>query len=387
MARLGLNAHLLAPEGSYRSAGVSRYIAKLLTYLPQVGPEHEFVAFVGDPATIESCEGSDRWLIRQTAAPADSPLRRIAWEQVRQPLDARRLGLDLLHAPVNVGPLLTRRPLVVTVHDLSFLRYPELFRPFNRAYLSRWTRWSLRRAARIIAVSSSTRQDLIDLYRVPPERIAVVPNGVDKEIAPVDDPERLRRFCASRGVSRPFILSVGTLEPRKNLPTLLNAFALLRRQEGLAHTLVLVGGRGWYYEEIDATVDALGLTGHVHIAGHVPGDELALWYSAADLFCYPSMYEGFGLPPLEAMACGTPVVTSNTSSLPEVVGDAGLMVDPADVEGLAAHMARVLSDPDLRARLRKAGPERAAQFSWRATAERTLAVYEDALRQGVRAGD
>lgn len=175
------------------------------------------------------------------------------------------------------------------------------------------------------------------------------------------------------------ILFLGTLEPRKNIVTLLEAYALLRRRKGFAHRLVIAGGKGWYYKEIDAAVERLGLRGEVFFPGFVPQDELALWYAAADLFVYPALYEGFGLPPLEAMACGTPVVVSSASSLPEVVGDAGLLVDPHDPAALAQAMLAVLDDPARHQALRQAGLARASAFSWRAAAQGTAAVYHQIL--------
>jgi len=181
------------------------------------------------------------------------------------------------------------------------------------------------------------------------------------------------------GLPEPMILYLGTLEPRKNLPRLLEAYALLRRRPGVRHRLVLAGGRGWYYDEIRAAVERLGLRDEVLFPGYVPEEDKPLWYSAADLFVYPSLYEGFGLPPLEAMACGTPVVVSNTSSLPEVVGEAGLCVDPLDPEALARAMLALISDRERHRAYREAGLARARAFTWRTTAARTAALYHAVL--------
>ncbi|MBC7236589.1 MAG: glycosyltransferase family 4 protein [Chloroflexi bacterium] len=373
MPRIGLNAHLLAHGGSYRNAGVSRYIAKLMAHLPQVDPDTEYVAFWGG-----GVDAPPTWRICPSPWRTRWPPARIAWEQLCQPIAARRAGLHLLHAPVYVGPLLGKCPLVITVHDLSFFRYPHLFRPFNRRYLQHFACWSASRARRIIAVSQSTARDVIEWLRVPEEKVVVVPNGVDEEMRPRAEAE-LELFRLGHGLPPKMILFLGTLEPRKNIPTLLAAYAELRRRGYVEHTLILAGARGWYYEEIDRTIERLCLGDKVRFVGYVPTEELSLWYSAADLFVYPALYEGFGLPPLEAMACGTPVVVSNVSSLPEVVGEAGLTADPRDPHALAEAMARALVDSALRARLRQDGLARAATYSWRVTAERTAQVYHQTL--------
>jgi glycosyltransferase involved in cell wall biosynthesis len=308
-------------------------------------------------------------------------MQRILWEQLAQPGTARRLHLDVLHAPVNVGPLLRTCPTVVTIHDLSFILYPELFRPFNRVYQQRFARWTVDHAAAIIAVSSSTRDDLVRLMGVPPGRVAVVPNGVGEEMQPLD-PALVAAHRARHGLPDRLILFVGTLEPRKNVLTLLEAFACLCGRPGFSHHLAIVGGKGWYYGEIDGAVERLGLRERVIFAGFVPQEELPLWYNTADLFVYPSLYEGFGLPPLEAMACGTPVVVSNVSALPEVVGEAGLRVPPLDAEALAAAIEAVLGAPEQHSALRAAGLQRAATFSWRETARRTSQVYHQVVGDG-----
>jgi glycosyltransferase involved in cell wall biosynthesis len=263
----------------------------------------------------------------------------------------------------------------VTIHDLSFLFYPRSFRVVNRLYLRLLTRLSVQRAGRVLAVSASTRRDVIRYYGVPAEKVDVVYNGVDPAFEPLPG-DQVAVFRARQGLPDRFILFVGTLEPRKNVARLIRAYAQLPRSRP---PLLLVGGKGWFYEDIFRLVEEMDLSADVHFVGYVPAEDLPLWYNAADLFVYPSLYEGFGLPPLEAMACGTPVVASTSSSLPEVVGDAGLLVDPADTAGLAAALQAGVSDAGVRARLRQAGPERARQFSWQATARETVDSYRRAL--------
>ncbi len=310
---------------------------------------------------------------------------RIAWEQAAGPLAAARERLDLLHGPVNVLPLLAPCPGVVTVHDLAFLAHAEAFHPAKRRYLTLATALSARRAARVIAVSAATRDELVRRLGVPARKVTVVHNAADPAFRPLPAAE-VARFRAAQGLSARVVLAVGTLEPRKNLTGLLDAFA--RLAPATDAELVVVGGKGWLYDAVFGRLERLGLAGRVRFAGYVPDDQLPLWYNVAEVFVYPSRYEGFGLPPLEALACGTPVVTSDTSSLPEVVGDAALLVDPDDPAALAAALSRLLADPALRAALRERGIRRAADFSWSRTAAATRAVYDAVLaeRGGRKAG-
>jgi glycosyltransferase involved in cell wall biosynthesis len=273
---------------------------------------------------------------------------------------------------------------VVTIHDLSFLFFPHSFRSLRRSYLRVFARMSVRRARRVIAVSESTRRDLVEIYGISPAKIDVVHNGVDASFRPLPA-DQVAAFRQQRGLPDRFVLFVGTLEPRKNIVRLIEAYARLPKERP---PLLLVGGKGWFYDEIFGRVAALDLTGEVHFAGFVPAEDLPFWYNAADLFVYPSMYEGFGLPPLEAMACGTAVITSTASSLPEVVGKAGQLVDPTDTDALTATMEQVLGDRDLQQQMQAAGLVQARSFSWEKAARQTVDSYRrahtpDEGRQGV----
>lgn len=373
---VGLDAHLLSRSPSYRAAGISRHIDNLLAHLPTADREDRFTAFVGpDGLPREPSVGRLRY--RVAPLRTERPPLRILWEQAIAPVELRALGIDLLHCPANVVPLAAPCPTVVTVHDLSFERFPHLFHRANRVYLGAMVRLAVRLARRVIAVSESTRRELAELLGVPERRVDVIPNGVEPSFRPLD-PAAVARFRAERGLPEQFILHVGTLEPRKNVATLVRAYARLRRERDVQHALVLAGGKGWLYEQIFAQVRALGIERDVLFPGFVPFDEQPLWYNAAAVFAYPSLYEGFGFPPLESMACGTPVVTSNTTSLPEVVGDAGLMVDPHDEAALVDALWRLIDDAAERARLRAAGLSRATRFDWRAIARQTVDVYRAA---------
>lgn len=380
--RIGIDAHLLSFAGSYRQAGVSRYIAELLRAFAAVdaagagGPAHDYVAYAGPerPPADFAPGGGVRW--RHSRLRTARPPARIAWEQAAGPLAAARDRLDLFHGPVNVLPLLLPCPGVVTVHDLAFLAYPEAYHPAKRRYLKLATALSVRRAARVIAVSAATRDELVRRLGVPERKVTVVHNAVDPAFKPLPAAE-IAAFRAEQELPERMVLFVGTLEPRKNLVGLLDAFARIAPETD-AH-LVVVGGKGWLYDEVFARLARLGLTERVRFAGFVPDAQLPLWYNAAEVFVYPSLYEGFGLPPLEALACGTSVVTSNASSMPEVVGDAALLADPDDPDALAAALRRLLSDPGLRTMLRERGLARAAVFSWARTAAATRAVYDAVL--------
>ena len=372
--RVGINAHLLSFGQTYRGAGISRYIRNLLAHLSEALGEDDATVFLADrrlPPDLAA--GKLEWAF--SPLPTARPPVRILWEQVLAPAECLRRRLHVLHSAAYVQPLLCPCRSVLTIHDLSFLLMPEAFRPGNRVYLTTLTRLSARRADRIIAVSESTRRDAVRLLGVPPEKVTVVHHGVEPEFRPIRDPDVLAAFRRRRGLPEAYILFVGTLEPRKNVPTLLRAYAQARREFGVSQRLVVAGGKGWRYAPTLRLVEELGLRDDVLFPGFVPLHELPLWYNGASLFVYPSRYEGFGMPLLEAMACGTPVVTSRCSSLPEVVGDAGVLVEPDAVADLATALARVLGDGDYRADLSSRGLARAAGFSWDKATRQTVGVY------------
>lgn len=371
--RIGILAYLLHGGQDYRAAGVSRYIEGLLAHLSASLAEDEIVAFVGPDAP--RIVGMNR---RESPLPTSKAPFRVAVEQFCVPAAARRHALNLVHGTVNVVPVAPTVRSVVTVHDLAFLRHPERFHAAKVAYLRLAVRLSVRKARHVIAVSAATRQDVIEILHVPDDRVTVIYPGVEPDFRPFDPPRALA-FRETHLAGRPYILHVGTLEPRKNIDVLIRAFAAARRQAGLPHALVLAGGAGWMYENLFRLVEDLGLSEDVKFAGYVPSASLPDWYNAADLFAYPSAYEGFGLPVAEAMACGTPVITTNVSSLAEIAGDVGLTVEAGSVEALHAGLVQLLEDPGDRSRRAKSGIERSAGFRWETTARQTAAVYRRAL--------
>lgn len=372
---IGLNAHLLSSSRSYRAAGINWYVYSLLKHLPTVAGQHSFTVFLGDREAGEALTGLQT---RVSTLPTARPAVRIAWEQLVQPMRLMAERVDLLHSLAFVQPVVLPCPGIVTIYDLSFVLFPQRHQPWRRLYLRWGSGLSARRAKRVVAISASTKRDIINLLGVPEEKVDVVPCGVDDDFRPVDKPELLDELRRKHSLPPRMLLFVGTIEPRKNLTTLLKSYALLRERMK-PPPLVIGGPRGWRHGEVFSLAEELDLLDEVLFPGYIARDELPLWYNAADLFVYPSLYEGFGLPPLEAMACGTPVVVSDTSSLPEVVGDAGILVDPTSAEELAQAMERVLTDIELRDLLRARGLERARTFTWQRTARDTVSVYNRAV--------
>ena len=373
-----LNALLLDLSPTYRGAGISHYQQRLLEALGRMGKGWQMTALVHER----------RWQpppgLRSYMCPGLTarPVGRILWEQLWQPWVLRRLGAHVYHGLAFAGPLWSAHiPQVITVHDLSFVRFPETLPSWKARYLRWITSRSVRNAQRVIAVSEHTRQDLLRWLALPSAKVVTVHNGVDPHFRPLPARE-VGAWRAARGMPEQFILYVGTLQPRKNLETLLRAYATWRRQaprEVREIPLILAGARGWYTRQLFRLVERLDLTSWVRFPGYVPRAELPYWYNAATLFVYPSRFEGFGLPVLEAMACGTPVVVARASSLPEVVGEAGVLVAPDDVSGWVAAIQQVLADAEWRHYLGALARQRAALFSWERTARRTLAVYSEVL--------
>ena len=381
--RIGINAHLLAFAENYRQAGLSRYIYELLLRLPAAAPKARFIAYVSNhkPPPDFRAELPRNLRLSRGLLPTQRAPVRIAWEQTLLPIAAARDRLALLHCPVNVRPLVCPCPTVVTVHDLIFLRYPEKFQPAKRLYLKASTTWSCRHAAHVIAVSEATRRDVIELLGVNRERVTTVHNGVGERFRPLD-PQTRETFRRDKGIEGRLVLFLGTLEPRKNVQTLLQAFAALAGDATLEDVTLAIGGsKGWYYNEIFATAERLGLqeSGRVRFLGRVPDEELPLWYNIAAVFAYPSLYEGFGLPVLEAMACGVPVLTSNTSSFPEVVSNAGVLLDPLEVPAWSQAMRELLANAPLAKELSERAEAQASKFSWDRAAGATLDVYRHVL--------
>jgi glycosyltransferase involved in cell wall biosynthesis len=362
-----------------QTAGIGRYTRSLVGALAEADCEHTYTLFCAG----ERPEAA-RWPanFRVRVSPLSARWLAIGWQRLRLPVPAELLTgrAALFHSPDFTLPPLAGARGVVTVHDLSFMRLPECADPGLRAYLESALPRAVRRADRILADSLNTRDDLIELLGLPGDSITVVHGGVEPRFHRITDLELLRAVRARYRLPERFILSVGTLEPRKNYPRLIAAYAAVRRSDpALPHRLVIAGKPGWLYEDIYAEVERAGLAEYVTFMGFVADADLPALYTLADLLAFPSLYEGFGLPPLEAMACGTPVVAGCNSSLIETIGDGGLLVDAIDVPALAEALRQALGDNELRASLVTRGLAQAARFTWQSAAQELLTAYAQAL--------
>jgi len=375
---IGINAQLLSYSQNYRNGGVSRYIRYLLTNLALHPGDHHYTVFVNGQEVIEQLAQHPQITYISAPWPEKRPAARIAWEQLTLPALIQQHHIDVLHSPVNVLPERLPRQCasIITLHDLAFLRYPQVLTRAKRLYHRTMTVRSIKRATMVITVSESTKRDAHELVGIPNERIQTVYPCIDKRFTNVSNTEDVQNFRRERALRDGFILYLGTLEPRKNISTLIDAYARLRKEHGRTEKLVLAGGKGWLYNDIFAKVQALGLQNEVIFPGFVSDEEQVLWYQAASVFAFPSLYEGFGIPVVEALASGTPVVTSNISSLPEAGGENALCVDPYDVGALSTALLRTLTDEGLRTICQHEAPKIAQRFSAATMVEKTLATYE-----------
>lgn len=358
----------------HRRAGLGRYTQELVRALVAQG-EHEYVAFYHQRGQAHLDPPIDA-LPQLTTRLSVKPWRLATMlaHFLHVPQERQFPGVDIFHATEHLLPRLRRLPSVFTLHDLIFRFDPSSHLPLNRIYLNLMVPRFLRQASVIVTVSECSRRDALNLYRVPAEKIRVIPEGVNEQFKPQPQ-EAVTRVRVKYHLPESFVLCVGTIEPRKNLPVLFKVMAARREQSQPVWPLVIAGKPGWLYEPILQRIADLGLQDRVHLTGFFPDDALPALYSAARVVAMPSKYEGFGLPVLEAMACGTPIVCSNTSSLPEVAGDAALLVAPNDTRGWDEAITRVLDDDALRAQMRQRGLAHAARFTWGQAARQTSELY------------
>jgi len=358
--------------------GVGHYTDALAEWLARTHPDHQYELLSPFDFAFEGRNGHRPANLSKRFMPVRSIFRK--WWLVGLPALLQISPVDVFHGTNYCIPVFAPCPTVVTIHDLSLLAQAGTHEEANVERGRRRLPIMARRATMIIAPSEWTRREIISRLGIRAERIRVIQEAAREGMRPRDEAES-RSVLDKHGIRRPYLLYVGTIEPRKNLTTLLRAYDELLRATPHRPQLVLCGGRGWLDDEVFNMVEELRLTEMVRFTGYVEEVELPALYSAAEVFVYPSLYEGFGLPPLEAMACGTPVVASNTASLPEVVGDAGLMVSPRDVRALAQTLAKLLDDAGLRQRLSRAGLAQAARFSWERAAHETQAVYDEVFEK------
>jgi len=360
---VAIDAHHLG----HRQTGNETYVRNLVEHLvasPEPGVRIRALHTGGAPAAWSA--------FARRVWPHAAPLRipfALPWALWRERADVAHF--------TYIKPPFCPCPAVVTVHDISYEVFPEYFHPFALQRMRLMIPHAARTAAEVVTISQASKQELVERYRLDPARITVTMLAASAAFR-VIDAQVARQASARFALRERYLLAVGNLQPRKNLQRLLEAFASLRRAERIPHQLVLVGQKGWMGQTIASEVERLGIAADVLLTGYVSEDELVALYNRAELFIYPSVYEGFGLPILEAMACGAPVITSNTTSMPEVAGEAALLIDPLSQAELQAAMVRICDDSDLRRTMREAGQQRASCFSWERMAAETMCVYRRA---------
>lgn len=376
---IGIDAHAIGA----RQGGNETYIRNLIRALAEIDSANRYTIYLANKQAAAEWRAAwaarfPNFQVRLLLPP--TPLVRVP---VWLAFELRQRPVDVLHVQYTAPPFCAA-PIVATIHDLAFEHLPETFTRRGAMQLKLTVRRTARQAARVATVSEFSRQDILRTYRLPPEKVVVTYNGIEPHFSPAlhsaDEAVAVRRQF---NIARAYLLAVGSLQPRKNLVRLIRAYARLRQQnESFTPQLVIVGRKLWLAREVFAEVKQHPWAEDVILTGYVRDEDLAALYRHAAAFVYPSLFEGFGLPPLEAMACGTPVVTSNTSSLPEVVGDAALLIDPYDEQALTRALLQITNDQALRARLRAQGIIQARKFTWRAAAEQTLQLYQASVAAG-----
>jgi glycosyltransferase involved in cell wall biosynthesis len=364
-------------------AGIGRYCRELIQALVKLDAENEYVLLIAGRLTAdESAELDTRFaghanVVLRPIPLSDRWLNRL-WHRLQLPLPVELFTgpLDIFHSPDFTLPPVRRAKTLVQIHDLSFLRVPKYADPKLQSYLKTVVPRCAKHADLILADSQHTKQDIVSLFRIPSDDVMVILGGVESRFHPIADLDRLARAQERYDLPERFILGLGTLEPRKNFAGLIEAYHQLYAQQELVQHLVIGGGKGWLYGGIFERIKTLDLQDRVHLIGFVADNDLPSLYTLADLFVFPSFYEGFGLPVLEAMACGTPVVSSNAASLPEVVGKAGLLVNPTDTDALAEAMDLLLSNAALRQQYIAQGKIQARRFTWKRAAYQLLLAYQ-----------
>src|SRR5919204_563700 len=366
--KVGINATWLATH----TGGIRTYVRNLIRELATVDPDGDYILYSNVPLPEAGLPDSTR--MRRLIVLSGNRLLRVPFATS---LALARAGIDVVHEQI-IAPFVFPARIVVTVHDTLHEHYPDFYTPSALRQLRLLMPVTMRRATVVLTDSEFSKRDIVQLYRVPPEKVIAVPLAADPMFRRIHDETRIAAVRARYGTGERFVLFTGSLKPTKNLKAVIEAYVRLRRAAAMQHRLVLVGDKAWVLDDTFATARTSGYADEIIFTGHVTDEDLVALYNAADLFVHPSLFEGFGLPPLEAMACGTPVVTANTSAIPEVVGDAALMVDPHDYRALAQAMTHLLLDEGQQARLGAAAASRARNlFDPHVFASRVLKIYEE----------
>jgi len=373
---IAVNGLLLKKENS----GVGQTIYGLLNriaYDIKDDHKHRYTFIVGKEFSLG--HKHPRFRVIETGIDPDKRLRRILWENFFMHFVLKANGIDLYHSPGYVLPLFFSVPSIVTIHDIIALRFPQYCRKSNVMYYKIFLPYAVGKAERVITISKTVKEELVRYLRVPEEKISVIYPGIDNSFRPVTNSETLSEVRTRYNVPEKFILFVGNLEPKKNLKRLLDAFCKMKALREINHKLVITGKKGWKYKDIFKTVQNSGLTDDVIFTGYCRLDDLPALYSMADLFTFPSLYEGFGIPPLEAMACGTPVLASDRGALPETTGGCALLINPEDIDDIVRGMITLLFNGNMRKSCVHKGRKWAGCFTWERATKETLKVYEEVL--------
>lgn len=347
-----------------RPTGFGFYVSSLVENLKKIQSGHKYL------------------LVEPDSEKDFSTPKRFFWDQLTYPIVAKKHGADLLHQPCFSAPFLFKGPVVITIHDLISMLFPENIPFASRMFYSKWMPITYRKATKIITVSASTKNDIVRILDIPAEKITVIPLAVEDKFKKPLTKSEVESVKDKYQIKSDYILHVGTLEPRKNLHFLISVFAKLIRDEANDNlNLVIVGKKGWYFEGLFELVKESGLKDRVIFTGYVDDEDKPAIYQGAKMFAFPSLYEGFGLPPLEAMASGVPVISSNTSSMPEVIGEAGILIDPKDEKKWIEAITRVNTDEPKRKSMIEANKVQVAKFDWSKTAQKTIDIYEQAYRE------
>ena len=369
---IGIDAKTI---GQKQKTGVENYTEQLLRYLAKIDSKNEYWLY--SPKRIPKLGPNFKNKI------VDFPF---AWTQVGLSLEFSKSSPapDLFFSPAHSLPLYCPMRSVVTIHDVAFLDFPKYFTPKDLFRLKMVTRQAVKKADKIIAVSKSTKKDIVKYYQVPAKKVEVIYSAYDKKLFKPTKKTEIVRVLKKYKIKEPYLIYVGTLQKRKNIPRLISAFAYLKKKYQIPHQLVIVGKKGWLYDEIFQKVREGGLRREVIFTGFAKNSDLPGLLSGVDVFVLPSLYEGFGLPILEAMACGTPVVASKVSSLPELVEDNGVLVNPESVSSIAKGIYKIISNPKLKKQLSKKGLEGVKEFSWKKCAQKTLKALEAVGRKNAK---
>ncbi|MFC1925769.1 glycosyltransferase family 4 protein [Chloroflexota bacterium] len=365
---MALRIGIMARGDSAAVGGVNRYIANIIPALLSIDQRNEYVVYYDHPSHLGENPAAIEKVIKLPS--------KMLYDHVALPMQTRRDKIDVLFCTKNVVPPLVSCKSVVTVHDLGYMVDKKHYHPLDTLYMNLAIRWSMRKGSAIIAISQNTKKDLISLLGTKEEKIHCVYFGINSEYRPIENREYLEGVRDKYDLPSEFILAISSLQRRKNLPNLVKAFSLVKERPNVNHKLVIIGVPLWQNSSVFDEINTSPVKDEIMWLKYVPEEDLPAIYNLASALAFPSLYEGFGFPLLESMACGCPVICSNTSSLPEIAGDAAVLIDPMSVEQLADGIISILSDDSLREDLTNKGLERASNFTWEKTAKETLNVFE-----------